>query len=161
MTTQLSIPENALSEKETQPFTALCFTTRATLLTLSQHIAGVAEDLHREAAQLNLEITGPIQWIYTGVNSDETNEFQLEIVLPVSQPRTESSKFSYKVFPAFRCLSYTYTGSWSDLGDLYGLLFPQLYRDGYQGDGYVREIYAVIDFQNPALCVTEIQIGLA
>lgn len=161
MTTQLSIPENALSEKETQSFTALCFTTHATLSTLSQYIAGVAENLHCEATRLNLEIAGPIQWIYTGVNGDETNEFQLEIVLPVSQPVTESATFPYKAFPAFRCLSYTHTGSWSEFGEVYDALFGQLYRDGYQNDGYVREVYTVIDFENPALCVTEIQIGLA
>ena len=161
MTTQLSIPENALQIKETQPFTALCFTTRATLKTLSQHIQHVAEDLYVEANRLGLDITGPIQWVYTGVNGDETNEFQLEIVLPVRQPGAPSNQFTYQVFPSFRCLTYTHTGAWSDFGELYDTLFAQLYRDGYQNDGRVREIYAVMDFDNLANCVTELQIGLA
>ena len=160
MTTQLSIPENALSEKVTQPFNGLTFTTRATLLTLSQHIAGVAENLHNEAVRLDLTVIGPIQWIYTGVNGDETNEFQLEIVLPISQPGSPSDQFTYQVFPSFRCTSYTYTGSWSDMGELYNILFAQLYRDGYQSDGRVREIYSTVDFENPANCVTEIQIAI-
>ena len=160
MTTQLSIPENALSVKEIPSFTALCFTTRATLRTLSQHISTVAESLYREADRLGLEVTGPIQWIYTGVNGDETNEFQLEIVLPIAQPGNPSEQFTYQVFPSFRCAAYTHTGPWSDFGELYDTLFAQLYRDGYQNDGRVREIYAVIDFQNQERCVTEIQIGL-
>ena len=161
MTTQLLIPENALAINETQPFTALCFTTRATLQTLSRHTASVAENLYREAARLNLDVVGPIQWIYTGVTGDMTNEFQLEIVLPISQPGEQSSEFSYKVFPAFRCASYTYTGSWSDFGEVYGALFGQLHRDGYQNDGHVREVYRVVDFDNQANCVTDIQIALA
>lgn len=160
MTTQLSIPENALSEKVTQSFTALTFTTRATLLTLSQHVEHVAQNLYDEAARLKLDITGPIHWVYTGVNGDETNEFQLEIVLPISQPGSPSDQFTYQVFPSFRCVSYIYTGSWSDMGELYDVLFAQLYRDGYQGDGRVREIYSTVDFENPANCVTEIQIAI-
>lgn len=160
MTTQLSILENALSAKETQPFTALTFTTRATLQTLSQHVGGVAENLHLEANRLNLEIAGPIQWIYTGVTGDETKEFQLDIVLPIRKPGEQPNGFSYQVHPAFRCMSYTYTGPWSNFGELYDTLFGQLHRDGYQNDERVREVYLVMDFENPARCITEIQIGL-
>lgn len=160
MTTQLSIPENALSIKETQPFTALTFTTQATLRTLSQYAPGVAQNLHREAERLNLAITGPVHWIYTGVNGDENNEFQLDIALPIRQPGEKSDEFSYQTFSSFRCATYTYTGPWSDFDELYNALFAQLYRDGYQNDGHVREVYRVVDLANPANCVTEIQIGL-
>ncbi|GAB2607197.1 GyrI-like domain-containing protein [Spirosoma areae] len=160
MTTQLSIPSTALSVEETQLFTALCFTTRATLRTLSQHAPGVAENLYSEASRLGLDITGPIQWIYTGVNGDATAEFQLEIVLPISQPGKQSDHFLYKTFPSFRCTSYTYAGPWSDFSELYDALFGQFYRAGYQNDGRLREIYSIVDFENPAKCVTEIQIGL-
>ncbi len=161
MTTQLSIPENVLQTKETQPFMALSFTTRATMKTLSQHYPHVAEGLYAEADRLGLDSIGPIQWIYTGVNGDETNEFQLEIGLPIRQPGGSSDRFTYQVFPAFRCLAYTHIGLWSDFGELYDALFAQLYRDGYQNDGRVREIYTVVDFENLTNCVTEIQIGLA
>ncbi|GAB4015439.1 GyrI-like domain-containing protein [Spirosoma koreense] len=160
MTTQLSIPEKALSVKEIQPLSALCFTTTATLSTVRQHAPGVAENLYREAARLNLTVAGPIQWVYTGVSGNETAEFRLEIILPISQPGAPSDEFSYKVFPGFRCASYTYTGPWSDFGDLYDALFGQLYQNGYQNNGSVREVYSVINFSNPAACVTEIQIAL-
>jgi catechol 2,3-dioxygenase-like lactoylglutathione lyase family enzyme/predicted transcriptional regulator YdeE len=160
MTTQLSIPETTLSIKETPAFTALCFSTPATLLTLSQHAPGVAQSLHREADRLNLKVAGPIQWIYTGVNGDETAEFQLEIVLPIHQPGESSDEFSYQTFLPFRCASHTHTGPWSDFGEVYNALFAQLYREGYQNDGRVREVYAVVDFKNWANCVTEIQLGI-
>lgn len=160
MTTQLSIPQNALRLKEVPSFTGLCFTTRATLPTLSQYVPGVAQNLYQEATRLGLDIAGPIQWIYTGVNGDITNEFQLKIVLPVNQPGGQPDDFRYQVFPAFRCAAYTHTGPWSDFGELYDALFAQLYMNGYQNDGRVREIYTIIDFENPANCVTEIQIAL-
>ena len=160
MTTQLSIPKNALVASETQPFTALCFTTRATLQTLSQYAPDVAENLYQEASRLNLVIAGPIQWIYTGVNGDETAEFQLEIALPIRESGASSLQFSYKNFPTFRYAGYAYTGPWSGFSELYDTLFGQLYRDGYQNDGHVREVYRVINLENPSECVTDIQIGL-
>ncbi|SOD88119.1 GyrI-like domain-containing protein [Spirosoma fluviale] len=160
MTTELTSPANALQVKETQPFTALCFTTHATLLTLPQQTDGSAQRLFQEATRLGLTITGPIHWIYTGVNGDETNEFQLEVALPISQPGDPSDAFIYRSFRSFRCACHSYTGSWSDSGPVYDALFAQLYRDGYQNDGHIREVYAVVDLENPSNCVTEIQIGL-
>ncbi|MBD2699755.1 GyrI-like domain-containing protein [Spirosoma sp. BT702] len=160
MTTQLSIPENALSIQETVLFTALTFTTRATLRTLAQYAPSVAENLYREANRLNLNVAGPVQWIYTGVNGDETNEFQLEIALPIAQAGEPSAKFPYKTFPSFRCATYSYTGPWGDLLGVYDVLFSQFYRNGYQNNGYVREVYTTVDLEDQENCVTEIQIGL-
>ncbi|GAB4001124.1 hypothetical protein GCM10028807_56450 [Spirosoma daeguense] len=161
MTTQLSIPVNALSVQETTPFTALTFTTRTTLSTISQYVRTVAEDLYAEAARLNLDVSGPIYWVYTDARGDENHEFQLEIALPISQPGESSSQFSYKTFPSFRSANYTYAGPWSDFKEVYAILFGQFYRDGYQGNGNVREVYTVIDFENQENCVTDIQIEIA
>ncbi|GAB3709085.1 hypothetical protein GCM10027592_44960 [Spirosoma flavus] len=160
MTTQLSIPEKALSIQETLPFTALTFTRRTTLRTLAQYVRTVAEDLYAEASRLNLDVSGPIYWIYTGSSGDENHEFQLEIALPIALAGEFSTEFPYKTFPAFRCAAYTYAGPWSDFAELYKILFTQFYRDGYQGNGNVREVYTVIDFENQENCVTEIQIEL-
>ncbi|GAB3944927.1 hypothetical protein GCM10028805_13190 [Spirosoma harenae] len=160
MTTQLAIPEKALSIKETEPFTALSFTTRTTLRTLSQYVRNIAEDLYEEANRLKINVSGPIYWVYTGASGDENHEFQLEIALPITQTGEPSNEFSYKTFPSFRCATYTHAGPWSDFKELYSLLFAQFYRDGYQGNSNVREVYIVIDFENQDNCITEIQIGL-
>lgn len=160
MTTLLEIPENALSVNEIESFTALCFTTRATLQTLSTYAPSVAQNLYQEAARLHLKSTGPIQWMYTGVTGDETIEFQLDIVLPISQAGDASDAFAYKMFPSFRCACYTHVGPWSDFGKLYRALFAQVYQNGYQNDGRVREIYTVVDLTDSTNCVTEIQIGI-
>lgn len=166
MTTQVTLPVNALHPLETLPFTALTFTTRATHETLVEHALPVGQRLAQEAGRLGLPVSGPIQWIYTGVTSDEANEFQLEIALPVyltreQTPGEELEEFSLKTFPAVRCMGFTHRGSWDDFGQLYDQLFEQLYRDGYRSDGRVREIYSVVDVDKPRNCVTEIQLVLA
>ena len=159
MTTQVEISQNALLVKETGPFTALCFTTQATLQTIEQY-NGVPEQLYVEAERLGVQPTGPIQYVYTGVNGDETNEFRLEIALPVQETAGAPNGLAYKTFEPFRCVSYTYRGAWDTFMAVYDALFAQFHRHGYQTDGRVREVYAVVDFEDRDNCVTEFQIGL-
>ncbi len=142
------------------PFTALTFSTRATLRTLDQH-NHVPGELYTEAEQLGLTPTGPIQYIYTGVSGDEFNEFGLEIALPVAHTQTKPFGFSLKTFAPFRCVNHQFTGSWEQLPTVYDALFPAFYQAGHKYNGHVREVYAVVDFDNPDNHVTEIQVGVA
>ncbi len=161
MTTQVTIPENALQPVEIPAFSALAIACRATLTTLAENAVPADLRLRQEAARLG--IAGqPTQWIYTGVNGDETNEFLVEVTLPVAHLAVEPpTRTVFKTFPSFRAMRYTYTGSWADFGEVYDQLFAQLYRAGYRNDGHVREVYQVVDAETPENCVTEIQIGLA
>ncbi len=161
MTTQLSIPTQALSAIQTVPFTALTFSTTTTLQAIGQY-SHVPGELYDEAARLGLTPAGPIQYVYTGVNSDETNEFTLEIALPVATSENPTSRFATKTFDAFSCVQYTYAGPWDAMMAMYDALFATFYQAGYQADPdkRVREVYTVVDFENPENCVTEIQIGL-
>ena len=156
----IEIPEDALADQEKAPFTALCFTTRTTLATLSDW-NHVPDELYTEADRLGLQMTGPIQYIYTGVTGDVNNEFQLDIAFPIAASADSAGTFSYKTFAGFECAAYTYTGAWTDFPAVYDALFGQLYGSGRQNDGHIREVYAVVDFENPVNCVTEIQISLA
>jgi effector-binding domain-containing protein len=159
MTTQQMIAENALFVKETEPFTALSFTTNATLKTLAAH-SHVPENLYDEADRLNLTVGGPIQYVYTGISGDTSTLFRLDIALPIYQRAAIPFAFSYQPFPSFRCLSYTHFGSWDDFPEIYDALFAQFRRAGYQNDGRIREVYVVVDEENRENCVTEIQIGI-
>jgi effector-binding domain-containing protein len=159
-TTAINIPDNALVATETAPFTALGFTTRTTLTTISawNHVPG---ELLDEAARLGLTIAGPIQYIYTGVNGNDTNVFQLDIVLPVKTAGPPAETFDYRYVAGFPCLSYRHTGHWDTMPAVYDQLFGQLHAGGRKNDGHVREVYHVVNTEAPGTCVTEVQIGLA
>jgi len=159
MTAQLTIPQTDLHVVETLPFTALVFTTRATLPTLAKH-GHVPEELYTEADRLGLVPAGPLQYIYTGVMGSESAEFGLEIVLPIGPTTVKPFGFRLKTFEPFRCVSYTYAGSWGEFMPMYDALFATFNRGGYRTDNRLREVYTVIDMKNPANCVTDIQIGL-
>ncbi|MFD2573362.1 GyrI-like domain-containing protein [Spirosoma soli] len=159
MTTQQTALAIDLISKDVTPFTALTFTTQATLQTLEQYNS-VPEKLYNEAQRLGVTPTGAIQYIYTDVNGDSGHAFQLSIALPVSDTQGIPNGFTYTTFRSFRCVSYTHVGPWSDFPALYNMLFAQFHREGYKGGSIVREVYTVVDFEDPANCVTEIQISI-
>jgi len=162
MTTDVLIPEKALAESNVVPFTALTVGLRATLLTAADRGGAATQQLLSEAARLGLDMTQPVQWMYTGVNGDETNEFDLEIALPIGSaaPVLPNHPFQVKTFPAFHCLHYTYTGPWSEFMPVYDALFAQVEAGKYRHNQCVREVYSVVNLEAPDQCVTDIQIGL-
>lgn len=86
----------------------------------------------------------------------------LEIALPVPAPLGEPANgFQYQDFPAYGCVQYSFTGPWSDFPALYEVLFPQFYRAGHRHDGRIREVYRVVDLEQPDQCVTDFRLGLA
>ncbi|GAB3553071.1 GyrI-like domain-containing protein [Spirosoma fluminis] len=146
-----------LHATDVEPFTALCFTTQTTLQAMNEH-NHIPEELYAEADRLGLFPAGPIHYVYTDVTGNPANAFQLNIVLPIERAKDESNVFSVTTFRPFRCVSYTHTGSWSEFPTVYNTLFAQFYGEGYQGGSIIREVYVVVDIENPANCVTEIQI---
>lgn len=175
----IAIP--ALTVSTEPAFTALCFNTPATLATLAQfnEVPGL---LYDEAARLGLTVSGPIQYVYDGVNGDELNEFGLTIALPIREPEpsastpgastpavprpgastpgTLSEGLSLQTLPAFRCTTYTYAGAWDTFPAMYDALFPAFYQQGHSYTGHVREVYEVVDFEQTDRCITQIQVGL-
>lgn len=163
MTTTISVPDNALTITETTPFRALTTRLRADLTTLFELGVPVDSQVRAQATRLGLDASVPTQWLYTGMSGHPDDDFDLDIVLPISTsaPITPGDSLTVKDVPAFRCAQYTYTGSWRHLGGIYDALFGQFYAADLVYDGRVREIYRVVDLQNPDNCVTDIQIGIA
>lgn len=159
MTTQFAIPSNALFVTDTEPFTALVFTTRTTLSGIPQ-LGHVPTQLYEKAHRLGLSATGPIQYVYADLTSDATNEFQLDIALPVATSMIQPEPFSLKNVERFRCVCYTFTGAWDAFGAMYDALFAAIQQAGYTPNNQIREVYSVVDFDNPTQCVTDIQVGL-
>ncbi|CCG99033.1 transcription activator, effector binding protein [Fibrella aestuarina BUZ 2] len=158
-TQQLTIP--SLSIIDVPAFQALCFTTVATLPQVPQ-LGDVPAQLYDDATRLGLTIAGPVQYSYEGVSGDVTNEFTLTIALPVREPEpgTLSDGFVFASVPAFRAVTFTYTGAWDTFMPMYDALFAAFYEQGYAYSGNLREVYTVVDLGQPERCVTEILIGI-
>lgn len=119
-----------------------------------------ARELYRDAAAQNLEVTGPVYWIYTGMDGNPNTVFKLDIVLPVTRPETYTGAFSVTQVDSIKCLFTTHFGSWEKLPETYGMLFREIGQKGYVPTGICREMYVHMDFDNPQNDATEVQIGI-
>ena len=138
-----------------------CFETKTTLQDLLQYVRVVAQRLYKDAIKHDLEVTGPVYWIYEGADGQLDTIFTLTIALPVSKTeKITEGDFKLKTLDSFRCLSHTHEGAWENLGQTYGQLFSEIQVKELAISGQNREIYLNMDFDNPTGNITEVQIGL-
>ncbi|MFC5410071.1 GyrI-like domain-containing protein [Larkinella bovis] len=145
--------------KNAPSLTTLAFSTRTTLPELNAFVRTVARQLYREAARLDLEVTGPIIWQYEGVDGKPDTIFALDILLPIQSAQGEpADNLAFKQVAAFSCASVEHLGPWDELVIVYPSLRSRLVQKGYQQGALSREVYINMDFDNPANNVTEIQV---
>lgn len=149
--------------KTIEPMQVLCFETQTTMQTLLKYVRVVAHRLHLEAAKNNIEITGPVYWIYEGADGKPDSVFALTIALPVAGKAnlSEYSEFKFKILEKFDCIAEQHLGDWGKLGETYGKLFSKIQSEHLQISGITREIYLNMDFENLDGNITEVQIGIA
>jgi effector-binding domain-containing protein len=151
-----------MQSKSIHAMEVLCFETETTLAKIQQYVRVVARRLYAEASKHDLEITGPVYWLYDGADGKPDTIFKLTIALPVTPPDQEitDSAFPIKTLDPFYCLSEQHIGNWMDLGKTYCNLMTAVAEQNLQFSGLAREIYLNMDFQNPDANITEVQLGL-
>jgi effector-binding domain-containing protein len=148
--------------KKIFPMQVLCFETLTTLHDMGQYVRVVAYKMYQAAVQNELEITGPVYWIYEGMNGNPETVFSLTIALPIAfkNIKLDHSEFKLKKLETFHCASEQHLGEWNKLGETYDYLIPEIISRDLTMNGQNREIYLNMDFQNPEANITEIQIGI-
>jgi effector-binding domain-containing protein len=145
-----------------EPINVFYFETETSLSDILQYVRVVAQQLYIDAIKNNLEITGPVYWIYNGADGQPDTMFNLTIALPVFQNTATitNSEFKLRTLDTFRCITRTHSGSWEKLGETYCSIFSEIQVKEPALSGETREIYLNMDFANPEGNITEIQIGL-
>lgn len=142
------------------PMKTLTFSAETSLNEMGQFVRVKAMELHKEAIENGMEITGPVYWIYTGADGNPQTRFQLDICVPVFCNKPYNGKFQLKVSPEFKYVSTVHSGSWFDIGPVYHHLFSRIFSDNHNPNGITREVYVNMDFENPENNITEIQVGV-
>ncbi len=146
--------------KSQNAFTALTFSVQTNFAGIFQYVRVKAAELYKDAVVNNLEITGPVYWIYTGMDGHADTVFTLDIALPVTAPASYHGKFDVKTIPALKSLATTHTGSWERLPETYHNLFMETGKQNLTPNGVCREVYLHMDFNNPENNLTEVQVGV-
>jgi effector-binding domain-containing protein len=116
------------------------------------------KDLYAEAATSTL-VSGPLYWIYHGLDGKPDTVFTLEIALPI-QGKFQSSKFSIKELPAFKTITHIHEGAWEQLSATYGQMMQHIEANKIPMKDECRELYLNIDFEKPENNITEVQVGI-
>lgn len=146
--------------KQQSAFTALAFSVQTNFEGIFKFVRVKAAELYKDAVANNLEITGSVYWIYTGMDGQPNTVFTLDIVIPVTTPASYQGKFEIKKVQAFKCLSSVMNGSWENLPATYGQLFTEAGKSNYNHNGVCREVYIHMDFDHPENNITEVQVGI-
>jgi len=146
--------------KKAPAMNLFCFSTEVTLVELGKYVRVKAHETYIEAIKNNLEITGPIYWIYYGMDGDPNTKFKLDIGVPVQYANPTSDGFSCKTIEKMELATFIHEGSWSNIPKSYSSLISEIMESGRILIGIAREVYLNIDFENPENNITEIQLGV-
>ncbi len=147
--------------KEVKPLTFFYHSVRTTPSGLTPQLGSVAKALYKEAAALDLTVTGPVYWQYVGFDPSPDAEFTLHIALPVAEAREGyAGKFAFQRTGSFKCLAAVHEGDWTTIPQTYRKLFGYMAGQGLQPTGIDREMYINVNFTDPEANVTEVQVGI-
>lgn len=137
-----------------------CLSTEATLLDLNKYVRVKASKIYAEAVKNNLEITGPVYWVYYGMDGNPETKFKLDIGVPIQECKITPIGFTCKNFETMEFATCIHEGSWEKFSQSYANLIKEIMDAGRTINELTREVYINIDFNNPENNLTEIQLGL-
>ena len=147
--------------KVVKPITFFYHSVETNLSGLTPLVGVVARELYKEAASLDLDITGPVYWQYVGFDMKPEATFTLQIALPVAAAREDyQGKFAFQHTPPFKCLSAVHEGPWTEIPGTYQKLFGYIGEQGLHPTGLDRELYINVSQADPEANVTEVQVGI-
>jgi effector-binding domain-containing protein len=147
-----------MEKKTVQKTTVLGISINTTLNSMMKDAGKLPEELMGKAFELAPGKNIPQIWIYEGADNNMDKPIKLTMSIPVEKSSGDHGKFSFYELPELNCISEIHHGPWEKLGETYCKLMPAIAQQGYTYTGMSREIYTVVDFENPENCVTEIQI---
>lgn len=146
--------------KKAPSMNLFCFSTEATLMELGMYVRVKAHETYIEAVKNNLEITGPIYWIYSGMDGNPETKFKLDIGVPVQNVKPTFDGIKCKTIEKMELATSIHEGAWDKFPQSYSSLVGEIIKSGRTPNGIAREVYINIDFENPENNITEIQLGV-
>jgi len=140
------------------PVKILSSRNRTTLQQLGQ-FGPVMQEMYEEIISKKVFISGPLCWIYHGLDGKPDTEFTLEIAIPV-EGNIQSDKFTVRELAPFKALVHTHDGPFEQLPDSYKMIMRYVDENKIPILDESREVYLNIDFKRPQYNITQIQVGI-
>lgn len=114
----------------------------------------------QQMKMLGLEEEGPMEFIYLGATDDQNKEFTLRIAVPIKNELQSANGFHFAQTREFKCVSTEHKGDISNLFPVYERIYQDIYRNQYQPNDEIREVYHLWEHPMSEKNITEIQIGI-
>ena len=123
------------------------------------------EPLFQSAQKNQLDIVGPIEFIYLNSSGNPAQPFQLIIGIPVTAMngtamQADADGFGFLETPPFECLAVDFRGSMRYIGQAWKDLVDQAREAGYLFANQGREVYKDWHAFDAEDNVTELQMGI-
>lgn len=125
---------------------------------IGRHAGADEPALRERAKELGLSVAGPMEHAYWDMAVSDAPHF-LEIWLPVHVP-AQASHPELKKVPAYKCLAESFRRPIEEIGDAWMDLGERARKMGYALTNQDREVYRVMDCDNPQNNDIGLQLGL-
>lgn len=133
--------------------------TLSSPMDIGVHASKDEPKLRLQAESLGLNVAGPLEHAYSNMAVKGVPHI-LEIWLPVEQPAPSMSIENLKTVESFRCLTTRFKRPIEEIGDGWMELGEQGRKLGFTSTHQDREVYNVMDCDNPANNDIELQLGI-
>ncbi|HET6247468.1 MAG TPA: GyrI-like domain-containing protein [Tepidisphaeraceae bacterium] len=135
---------------------------RLTIPGVPAHAGPAIDSLMDALRQADVRPAGPVIFVYYGIEADPTQEFDLDVCVPILAEAviTSAAPIGCKMLPAFECISAEYVGSMHGIGNAWHQVASAWRASGRPACGESREVYKQwISFDSQEN-VTELQKGI-
>lgn len=146
--------------KKVESMVVISYSTTLNFEGLKTLVGVVPLEIERVAKDQGFEVNGKQIWAYEGCDGNPATQFGLKICLPII-PTTKlivHDRFKIETLDEIQVCTAIHKGNWMDMGITYQSLMGGMMAANHFPTGRTREIYDIIDFQNPDNCVTEVQV---
>lgn len=152
--------EIKMKQETINPTVVACYELTTNLIKIGEAVGVIPQQIIEEVARQGLEVAGDQIWEYQGCDGDPQKNFTLKITVPVNTKGSNTENIVFTELPPFKCITHVHEGAWSEFPEVYQNLMQEMTKEGLGFNGVNREIYRKCDFENPANCITELQIGI-
>ncbi len=149
-----------MTMKKVESTRVISYSCRVNLIGLQPLVGVIPQQIEQVAKEQGFEISGKQIWAYDGCDGNPETPFDLKICLPIKATNKPLNHDTFKIetLDAMEVKTAIHKGEWKEIGAVYCTLMNELTSNNLRFTGKTREIYEVVDFQNPNNCITEIQV---
>jgi hypothetical protein len=126
---------------------------------IGKHVDADEPKLRSMAKELGLEVAGPLEHAYWDMTVKGAPHL-LEIWLPVMKEPASGAMPQLKKVSPYKCLTLEFKRPIDQIGDAWMELGDQVREAGHTATNHDREVYRVMDCDNPLNNDIELQIGI-